>query len=138
MSAQRTARAGCTRVRQVIVNLPTHPFYLLVNDCSNLSVALALSPIGLLRQDCQRSLQSMGQITGLCQGALHSLLAMIEQGIQVVHQWLYFGGIGSIDSTLPAVAHCEQAISQMSERHQAASHLHKASHQEEHGSNPYE
>ena len=52
--------------------------------------------------------------------ANHSLLAILEQGIEVVHQRLDFAGIVALDAPLPPFAHPLEARAKLEQRRRDA------------------
>jgi hypothetical protein len=77
-------------VREVIVDIPLHARDLLIDGVSNLDLPDGTRPRRLLGQDRQRRLQAVSEIAGLGNRTLDRLLAMAEQGVQIVDERLHF------------------------------------------------
>jgi hypothetical protein len=76
-----------------------------------------------MRQDGERSLQSVGEISGTRHRALDRLLAVIEQQVEVVDERLHFGGVGPVDEALSPLMDRRQSQTQAIDGRQAAAHL---------------
>ena len=113
-------------MRQVVVNLPLHSFYLLANRSGKVVLALALCPFRFLRQNGQRRLQSMRKVAGLGLGASNGLLALLKQAIEDVDERLHFRRIAAFDLILAAFANFGEALTQLIELGQSHSDLQKS------------
>ena len=87
------ARRGGARVGEVIVDLPAHSLDLLADRRGELALAGGAGAFGLARQQRQRRLETVREVAGLRNRALHRLLALFDQRVQVVDERLHLGGI---------------------------------------------
>ena len=82
-------------MREVRLDLALHPRYLFADRVGELALTRAASALGFVRQDGERSLQAVCEVSGSRYRALDRLLAVVEQQVEVVDERLHFGGVGA-------------------------------------------
>ncbi len=113
-------------MREVRLHLTLHPLHLFADRLGEVVLARAGRPLGFVRQDGERGLQTVREVAGSRDRALHGLLAVVEQEVQVVDEWLHFGGVGAVDEAFTPLMYSGQSQAQAIDVRQAASHLNKA------------
>ena len=73
---------GDARLRQVPVDLATHPLDLLMYRGGEFRLTGSRGPLALLRQDGQRCLQSVREVAGSCHRPHHPPFALLEQRLR--------------------------------------------------------
>ena len=79
----------------------------------------------LVRQHCQRRLQAMRKIAGLCHRARHAALTLVEQRIQLIDDRLHLCRINTVDARVDAFVHGREAVAQSIDWRQASPDLEK-------------
>ena len=77
-------------MRQMVVDLPLHPFHLLCDRGGQFVFARASCTVGFLQQDGQWRFQSVSQIARLRLCASDCQLALFKECIEIVDQRLDF------------------------------------------------
>ena len=79
--------------RGLIIDMRLHPAALLENGCRTRGLTVLLQPVGFIRQDRERRLQSMRDVAGLRPGSLDQFVGRVEEGVQAVDERLDFSGM---------------------------------------------
>ena len=113
-------------MRQVVIDLPPHAFNLLCDRGGKLRLSGIVDAARLVRENGQRSLQSVSEIArfGLC--ATHCLFTMLEKGIQIVNQRLNFVRIRAHHALVASFANGSQTRLQVFEGRHGISNEKKA------------
>src|SRR5262249_24983706 len=133
--ARRCGGCGGSRMRQVVVHLPPHAIDLLIDLRRELFMSCRPRLLRLMRQHSQRRLQTMREVTGLCDGARDPTLAFFEKRIQVVDQRLHLGRIAAAHARGGAFMHGREAVAQLIDRRQPSPYLQES---EEHAERRYQ
>ena len=121
--ARRGARRGRARMREVVIDLPAHPIDLLANRGSELALAGSGRAFGVHRQQRQRCLETVCKVAGRRDRALHGPLALIDQRVQIVDEWLHLRHIAAFQPCLAATVHVGQPRPELRDARQPAAHL---------------
>ena len=128
--AERRSRTGRPRVGEVIVDLAAHALHLAADDRGGLVVAGQGQPLGLLTQNRQRRLETVGKITGLGDRALDQLRSMVQERVEIVDEGLDLRRIGAVEPLRPAVTDRGQTGLQLAKRGKDAPQLHQPGHEQ--------
>src|SRR5713101_8017 len=113
------SRGGGASARQMIVDLAGHALHLLDDTLRQFWVSRRSGAIGLLRQQCERSLEAVRKVARSCDGAFNGFLAIFEQRVQLVNQGLDFAWICAHDPPVLARTNSHQSFPQPPEGCQA-------------------
>ena len=109
--------------REIDGNLPAHPLDLQADGGRCLVLACGIGPVGFLRQNSQRILQSMRQVSGLGQRPADDPFTMFQQGIQVIHQRLHLCRVSAFNPAEGTVTEAQQLPAQAAKGQQSLTQL---------------
>ena len=110
----------------MVVDLTPHLVDLLLDDLGQFVMPRRRGLVRLVRQHGQRRLQAVREIAGCRLRARDRLVAVVEQRVEVAHEWLDFRRIGPFHMPLTAFSNARKPPAQVVEGRQAAPNLREA------------
>jgi hypothetical protein len=103
----------------MVVHLAGHTIDVLGDILRQFGASCCSGAIGFLRQQCERSLEAVSEVSRSGEAAFNGLFPIFEQRVQFVNQRLDFAWIRPLNPPIQAHTNSRQSFPQPPEWHQA-------------------